>query len=262
MPAGAAFEHIVLRRDEAVATIVLNRPHVLNAMTIRMHGEIFEALRRVREDAAVRVLVLTGAGRAFCAGDDMKESDPRDGIAPPEKETEIVWHNIVRQLRALPKPVIAAVNGVAVGAGSGLVLACDIRIASESARFGDIFIRRGIAGGAYLLTRAVGQARALELIYTGDIIDAREAHRLGIFNRVVPAEALEAETMALARRLAAGPAQAMALSKAAVEQVFTLGLDEGLRVEEAAKLQSLKSAEVREGIMAFVDKRNATFPAS
>ena len=99
-------------------------------------------------------------------------------------------------------------------------------------------------------------------LYTGDIIDAREAHRLGIFNRVVPAEALEAETMALARRLAAGPAQAMALSKAAVEQVFNLGLDEGLRVEEAAKLQSLKSAEVREGIMAFVDKRHATFPAS
>jgi 2-(1,2-epoxy-1,2-dihydrophenyl)acetyl-CoA isomerase len=150
----------------------------------------------------------------------------------------------------------------AASAGSGLVLACDVRIASERARFGDIFIRRGIAGGAYLLTRAVGPARALELIYTGDIIDAREAHRLGIFNRVVPAEALEAETMALARRLAAGPAQAMALSKAAVEQVLNLGLDEGLRVEEAAKLQSLKSAEVREGIMAFVDKRNATFPAS
>lgn len=258
--ANPEFATIILKREDGVATIVLNRPRALNAMTLAMHAELFDAIRIVREDPGTRVMILTGAGRGFCSGDDMKESDPRDGIAPPEKETEIVWHNIVRELRALPKPVIAAVNGIAVGAGSGLVLGCDIRIASADARFGDIFIRRGIAGGAYLLTRTVGTARALELILTGDIIDAQEAYRLGIFNRVVPGEALAAETMALARRLAAGPAQAMALSKAAVEQVFAMDLDGGLRVEEAAKLRSLRSAEVREGIMAFVDKRPAAFP--
>lgn len=256
---GPAFRTILFKRDGAVATVVLNRPQVLNAMSMEMHRELFEAIRIVRDDASIRVLMLTGAGRGFCAGDDMKESDPRDGACPPEKEVEIVWHNIVRELRRLPKPVLAAVNGVAVGAGSGLVLGCDIRIASDKAQFGDIFIRRGIAGGSYLLTRAAGRAKALELIFTGDIVDAHEAHRLGIFNQVVPADQLEAVTMALAQRLARGPAQAMALSKAAVEQVANMDLDEGLRCEEASKLESLKTAEVREGIMAFVDKRGARF---
>jgi len=254
-----SFETLLFKREGGVATIVLNRPAVLNAMNMLMHRELFAAIRLVREDPTIRVLVLTGAGRGFCAGDDMKESDPRDGACPPEQEVEIVWHNIVREFRRLPKPVIASVNGVAVGAGSGLVLGCDIRIASDRARFGDIFIRRGIAGGSYLLTRTVGVARALELIFTGDIIDAEEAMRIGIFNRVVPADQLATATMELARRLAQGPAQAMALSKAAVERVVTLGLDEGLRCEEASKLESLKTPEVREGIMAFVDKRPAKF---
>jgi 2-(1,2-epoxy-1,2-dihydrophenyl)acetyl-CoA isomerase len=257
--AEADFTTIRFERDGAVATIVLNRPDVLNAMSMRMHQELFRAIALVRDTPGIRVLILTGAGRGFCAGDDMKESDPRDGACPPEKEVEIVWHNIVRELRRLPKPVIAAVNGVAVGAGSGLVLGCDIRIASENARFGDIFIRRGIAGGSYLLTRAVGVAKALELIFTGDIIDAREATRLGIFNTVVRAEALRDAAMQLARRLADGPAHAMALSKAAVEDVVNMDLDEGLRREEASKLESLKSPEVQEGIIAFVDKRAAKF---
>src|SRR5689334_13301472 len=155
----------------------------------------------------------------------MKESDPRDGSLPPELETEIVWHNIVREMRALPKPVIAAVNGIACGAGSGLVLGSDIRIASDQARFADIFIRRGIAGGAYLLTRTVGAARSLELIMTGDIIDAQEAQRLGIFNRVVPAAALLPTALELADRLAAGPSEALALSKAAVYEVQDMDLD-------------------------------------
>jgi 2-(1,2-epoxy-1,2-dihydrophenyl)acetyl-CoA isomerase len=204
-------------------------------------------------------MVLTGAGRGFCAGDDMKESDPRDGALPPELETEIVWHNIVRQMRALPKPVIAAVNGIACGAGSGLVLGSDIRIASDQARFADIFIRRGIAGGAYLLTRTIGAARSLELIMTGDIIDAQEAYRLGIFNRVVPAPTLLPTALDLAERLAAGPSESLALSKEAVYAVQDMDLDSGLRAEEAAKLKSLKSQEVREGIMAFVDKRPTVF---
>jgi 2-(1,2-epoxy-1,2-dihydrophenyl)acetyl-CoA isomerase len=255
----AGFTTIRFERDGTVALIVLNRPEVLNAMSTRMHRELFQAIAIVRDTPSIRVAVLTGAGRGFCAGDDMKESDPRDGAYPPEKEVEIVWHNIVRELRQLPKPVIAAVNGVAVGAGSGLVLGCDIRIASEDARFGDIFIRRGIAGGSYLLTHTVGVAKALELILTGDIIDAQEAARLGIFNKVVAPHELTATAIQLARRLADGPAYAMALSKAAVNAVVTMDLDEGLRREEASKLESLKSAEVREGIMAFVDKRPAKF---
>ena len=176
-----------------------------------------------------------------------------------ELETEIVWHNIVREMRALPKPVIAAVNGIACGAGSGLVLGSDIRIASDQARFADIFIRRGIAGGAYLLTKTIGAARSLELIMTGNIIDAHEAHRLGIFNRVVSAAQLMPAALELASQLAEGPQLALALSKAAVYEVQDMGLDTGLRVEEQSKLRSLKSKEVQEGIIAFVDKRSARF---
>jgi 2-(1,2-epoxy-1,2-dihydrophenyl)acetyl-CoA isomerase len=258
----STFETITLTCAEAVCTVTLNRPQALNAMTQVMHREFFHALDLVAEDTGIHALVLTGAGRGFCAGDDMKESDPRDGALPPEEETEIVWHNIVRRIRALPKPVIAAVNGIACGAGSGLVLGSDIRIASEEARFADIFIRRGIAGGAYLLTHAVGTARALEITLTGDIIDAQEGYRLGIFNKVVkPADLLPTAT-ALACRLAQGPRQSLALTKAAVYRVELLDLDEGLRVEEAAKLQSLKSKEVEEGIIAFNDKRKAEFPTA
>ena len=251
------FDNLVLKRDGAIAVLILNRPHVLNALSNATHTEIFEALRITRDTAGVRVLVITRAGRGFCSGDDMKEGDPR--IIPWEKETDVAWHNIVRAMRALPQPIIAAVNGVAVGAGSGLVLGCDIRIASEEARFGDIFIQRGICGGAYLLTQAVGPAKARELIYTGDIIDAETARGLGIFNDVVPKEALEPTVMALARRIAAGPPKALALSKAAIDEVAGMGLDEGLRTEEKAKLRSLKTSEVMEGVSAFVDKRKIDF---
>jgi 2-(1,2-epoxy-1,2-dihydrophenyl)acetyl-CoA isomerase len=258
----STFETIILKRADAVCTLTLNRPHALNAMTQVMHREIFRALDLVAQDAGIHALVLTGAGRGFCAGDDMKESDPRGGALPPKDETEIVWHNIVRRMRAMPKPVIAAVNGIACGAGSGLVLGSDIRIASEDARFADIFIRRGIAGGAYLLTHAVGTARALEIMLAGDIIDAQEAFRLGIFNKLVKSADLLPTATALAQRLAQGPTQSLALTKAAVYRVELLGLDEGLRVEEAAKLQSLKSMEVQEGIVAFNDKRKADFSSA
>lgn len=253
------FENIILKRDGGVAVLILNRPHVLNALSNSTHTEIFEALHITRDTPELRVLVLTGAGRGFCSGDDMKEADPR--IIPWEKEVDVAWHNIVREMRALPQPIIAAVNGVAVGAGSGLVLGSDIRIASEEARFGDIFIQRGIAGGAYLLTQTVGPAKARELIFTGDIVDAETALKLGIFNHVVPKDELESTVMTLARRLADGPAQALALSKAAIDQVMGMGLDEGLRTEEIAKLKSLKTQEVQEGVTAFVDKRPVDFNA-
>jgi 2-(1,2-epoxy-1,2-dihydrophenyl)acetyl-CoA isomerase len=253
------YQDLILDRKGAVAVVTLNRPEVLNALSASLHKQIFAVLREIRADATIKAMILTGAGRGFCAGDDMKESDPRDGTLPVELETEIVWHNIVREMRALPKPIIAAVNGIACGAGSGLVLGSDIRIASDEARFADIFIRRGIAGGAYLLTKTIGAARSLELIMTGEIIDASEAHRLGIFNRVVSAAQLMPAALELASRLAEGPQLALALSKAAVYEVQNMDLDAGLRVEEQSKLRSLKSKEVQEGIIAFVDKRSARF---
>jgi 2-(1,2-epoxy-1,2-dihydrophenyl)acetyl-CoA isomerase len=243
----------------AIATLRLNRPKKLNALTLEMHRLIFEALTSFRAEKALKVLVITGTGRAFCAGDDMKESDPRDGAIPPEDETEIAWHNMIRLMRGTPKPIIAAVNGIACGAGSGLVLGSDIRIAADSAQFADIFIRRGIPGGACLLTQAVGTAKALELIFTGDFVDATEGHRIGIFNRVVKSEKLIEEATAFAERLAAGPTESLGLSKLAVYQAAHLPLNEALRTEELAKLCGLRSREVREGISAFNDKRAAAF---
>jgi 2-(1,2-epoxy-1,2-dihydrophenyl)acetyl-CoA isomerase len=243
----------------AIATLRLNRPQKLNALTLEMHKLIFESLATFRSDRAIKVLIITGTGRAFCAGDDMKESDPRDGAILPEDETEIAWHNMIRIMRSTPKPVIAAVNGLACGAGSGLVLGSDIRIAADTAQFADIFIRRGIPGGACLLTQAVGTAKALELIFTGDFVDAAEGHRIGLFNRVVKADKLIDEANAFAERLAAGPTESLGLSKLAVYQAAHLPLNEALRTEELAKLCGLRSREVREGIAAFNDKRTAAF---
>ena len=251
--------HVRFSREGAIAIVRLDRPAKLNALTLAMHDGLLEALRLFRTSAELKVLILTGTGRAFCAGDDMQESDPRDGAVPPEAETELAWHNIVRAMRAIPKPVIAAVNGLACGAGGGLMLGADIRIGSQSARYADIFIRRGIAGGAYLLTQIVGAGKAMELIWTGDFIEADECYRLGIFNRLVPADQLMDEALALARRLAEGPAQGIGFSKHAVYQAAHLPLNEGLRTEEMAKLVTLRGSEVREGITSFNDKRRAAF---
>ena len=251
------FTDATLTLEGPVAVLTLNRPAKLNALTLAMHRALLRAIRSVREDDHLKVLVMTGTGRAFCAGDDMKESDPRDGIAPPEAETELAWHNIVREMRAMPKPVIAAVNGIACGAGGGLALAADLRFASDDAQFADIFTKRGIAGGAYLLTQLVGTAKALELIFTADFVPAEEALRIGLFNRVMPKAQLMPETLAFAARLAAGPTQAFGLSKWAVYQAAHLHLNEGLRTEELAKLCSLRGSEVREGIAAFNDRRKS-----
>jgi 2-(1,2-epoxy-1,2-dihydrophenyl)acetyl-CoA isomerase len=250
---------VVYETSGAIAILRLNRPEKLNALTLAMHQAIFAALSEFRRDAESRVLLITGTGRAFCAGDDMAESDPRHGIIPPESETEIAWHNMIRDMRSIPKPIIACINGLACGAGGGLALGADLRIASDSASFADIFIRRGIAGGAYLLTQTVGTAKALELMFTGDFIDAQEAYRIGVFNRVVPADKLMDEALAFARRLVDGPAQAIGHSKLAAYGVAQLPLNEGLRVEELAKLCCLRGSEVQEGIAAFNDKRGSTF---
>jgi 2-(1,2-epoxy-1,2-dihydrophenyl)acetyl-CoA isomerase len=254
-------QDVLFQCEGAVATIRLNRPNKLNALSFDMHKQINVFLAEAERDKTIRVLVVTGTGRGFCAGDDLKESDPRAGHAPDEY-TSIDWHLFVRKLRALPMPTIAAVNGICCGAGIGLALGCDLRIASELARFGDIFIRRGIVGGAALLTKLLGTTRALELIYTGDFIGAHEGHRIGLYNKVVAPEALEETTMALAKRLADGPPWALAESKAAVYRIETLVMDEALRVEEAAKLESLKRPDYKEAVMAFNDKRKPRFQAS
>ncbi len=257
-----AFEDIILTREGTTAVLTWNRPAKLNAITHEMHLALANAIRLVASDEAFKVLVLTGTGRAFCAGDDMGESDPRTGSLPLESEVELEWHNAVRAMRAMRKPVIGAANGLACGAGGGILLGADIRFASEAASFADIFTKRGIAGGAYLLTQIVGTAKALELMYTGDFIDAHEGLRLGLFNKVVPADQLMPVTLEFAERLARGPAEALGYSKWAAYQSAHLFLNEGLRVEELSKVATLRSAAVREGIVAFNDKRQAAFGAT
>lgn len=253
-------DDVLVSRDRGVMTLTLNRPKSLNALTFEMHDLINSAIEDAEKDTETRVLVITGKGRAFCAGDDLKESDPR-GTAAPEEYTSIDWHKFVRNLRAMRKPTIAAVNGLFCGAGIGLVLGCDLRIASDKARFSDMFIKRGIVGACATLTKLLGASRALELIFTGDFIDADEAHRIGLFNRVVPHETLGQATMGLARQLADGPKWALGETKACVYRIETLSMDESLRIEETAKLESLRRPDYKNAVMAFVDKKKMKFSA-
>ena len=207
----------------------------------------------------VRVVVLTGAGKAFCAGGDMKRMETGTGLTPPEQRDEIrTNHRIVKTIHEMEKPVIASVNGVAVGAGCDLVLACDMRIASEKARFGEVFANVGLvpdAGGTYFLPRLIGSAKAMELILTGRIIDAREADRIGLVNRVVPHDDLKKETMAFAEKLAQGPPLAMGMAKTAIYRGMQMDLASELEYEAYAQSILMETEDYQEGVKAFSEKR-------
>src|SRR5271154_5190956 len=191
-----AYGDILYDKRDAVATITINRPHAMNAATIKTYDEMIDALRDAEADDSVRVVVLTGAGRAFCAGDDVKEIFPTPGSGAPNpsgggrgEEGRDPRPVALDLLVSYPKPTIASVNGAAVGYGCDIALMCDMRVCSDQARFGEVFIRRGLipeAGGLLVLPRLVGLARAYELILSGDIIDAAEAERIGMVNKVVP----------------------------------------------------------------------------
>jgi 2-(1,2-epoxy-1,2-dihydrophenyl)acetyl-CoA isomerase len=266
---------------ERIATITLDRPDVLNAFDRALKDALLAALQRATRDPEVRVVVLTGAGRAFSAGQDLKERLPREdgdrsqgrgqgqvrregpsSPAPLDAELRERYNPIVLAIRRMEKPVIAAVNGVAAGAGMSLALACDIRIASEDASFIEVFGRVGLipdTGSTWLLPRLVGPARALELMWTTDAVDASAALALGMVNRVVPGDELEKETRALARRLASAAPLALALTKQAVQRALEVGLAEALDYEAALQGIAGRSADHAEGVRAFVEKRSARF---
>src|SRR5271167_3858664 len=205
-----AYNDILYDKRDAVATITINRPHAMNAATIKTYDEMIDALRDAEADDSVRVVVLTGAGRAFCAGDDVKEIflNPEFRDAKPNKAKDVEeWRShapvALDFLIEYPKPTIASVNGAAVGYGCDIALMCDMRVCSDQARFGEVFIRRGLipeAGGLLVLPRLVGLARAYELILTGDIIDAKEAERIGMVNKVVPHAQLGEATLAFRQK--------------------------------------------------------------
>jgi len=244
--------------EAGVLTLTINRPerrNALDAATItRLHRRLVDAA----EDRAVRTVVLTGAGGAFSAGADLKEA----AMNPPEGDLiEQAYHPTIRIMRRMPKPVIAAVDGVAAGYGASLALAADIRVVSTRARFSLIFARVGLAldgGASFFLPRLVG-LRAFELAMTGELIDAEEAYRLGMVNHVHPEERFMAEVMALARRLASGPPLALAAIKANLNASLGPALDAVLEDERIAQRRLFPSADFREGVAAFIGKRAAEF---
>ena len=247
--------------DGGVLTLTLNRPDALNAFTIEMKEALLAALKDAARDKSVRVIVLTGAGRAFSAGQDLKERQGPD-VADLGTELRTRYNPIILAMRRLEKPIIGAVNGVAAGAGMSVAMACDIVIADESARFIEAFSRVGLVpdtGSSWFLPRLVGAARAAEMIFTADGVDAGTAERVGLVNRVVPDDQLMVEVNALAARLAAAAPIALALAKRALNRAMDSSLEEALEFE--AQLQTIagRSADYREGVAAFVEKRPPDF---
>jgi 2-(1,2-epoxy-1,2-dihydrophenyl)acetyl-CoA isomerase len=258
-------ETITIDSDEAVTRITLNRPDRLNALTSEMSDELVDAFTAAREDPEVRAVVLTGAGRGFCSGQDLTEFEEayRSGGRPDiGQHLERAYHRLIPVIVEIPKPVIAAVNGVAAGAGVSLAAACDIRIASEEARFTQAFIKIGLtpdSGGTWLLPRLIGYARALELSMTGDMVDAQTALDIGLVNRVVAADVFEKEVAEYAARLAAMPTAALGATKDLLRGAMTIDLKEALDREAEAQARMGDTADHLEGVMAFAEKRAPKF---
>jgi 2-(1,2-epoxy-1,2-dihydrophenyl)acetyl-CoA isomerase len=255
---------ILYREDDGVAWITLNRPERLNAFAGTMRDDLRAAVERGASSADARVLVVTGAGRGFCAGADvevMQDLLARGDGATFEGFVE-AGARAVEAIRACRKPVIAAVNGVAAGAGASLAAACDVRLASERASIGFTFNRIGLHpdwGASWILPRLVGTGRAAELILTARMVDPDEAVRIGLFQRVYPADSFEREVAAFARELAAKPPLALAAAKHSLAVSPESDLARMLEVEREAQMRLFRSADVREGIAAFNEKRKAEF---
>ncbi len=246
---------------DGVATITLDRPAALNSLTIPMKADLLAAFRAVARDRAVRAVLLTGAGRAFCAGQDLKERlDP--AATPLAVEVRERYNPIIRAMRDLDQPIVGAINGVAAGAGASLALACDVRIMAETATFALAFGRIGLvpdSGATWFLPRLVGPAKAAELALLSDPLSAAEAERCGLVARVVPAESLADEARAVALRLAAMAPRALAMTKHALDRSWWIDLATAL--EDEAYLQGIAGAtsDHAEGLAAFVEKRPARF---
>jgi len=248
-----------------VITITLNRPDRLNALTFEVYRELTDTFAALKNEADVRVVVITGAGRAFCSGGDVHDiigelfSRDMEGLLEFTRMT----CELVANIRALKKPVIASLNGTTAGAGACIALASDIRIAAEEAKIAFLFVKVGLSGAdmgaAYLLPRVVGLSKATELLYTGDFISAHEAERIGLYNRVVPGEQLASATQELAERLARGPAFALAKTKELLDREAHMNLEAALECEAQAQAICMQHPDYREAYEAFVEKRAAKF---
>ena len=266
MTTQATYQNVLLARAGGVGTLTLNRPEKLNAFAGEMRREVADALDELEADTAVRVIVITGAGRAFCAGADvayMAELIAKQDTTSMAALVE-AGRRVVMTIRGSSKPVIGALNGVAAGGGANLALACDVRIASDRASIAQSFNRIGLHpdwGGTYFLPRLVGPAKSLELMWDALPIDANECLRLGLVNRVVPHDLLADTVATYASMLAAKPALSISLTKRAVYDALDHSLPEMLDYELDAQLQCFRSRDASEGIRAFVEKRAPVFGA-
>jgi len=259
------YECLLYETKDGVATLTLNRPERLNALGGTLREDLSAGLTRAIEDPEVRAIVITGAGKGFCAGGDVKAMQDANAagrtrplmerVAPSRDRTVLL-------MRDSPKPLIAAVNGAAAGAGMNLALACDIRLASSTAKFSQAFVRRGLHpdwGGTYFLPRVVGMAKACQMIFTGEIIDAEEARHLGIVSAVHPPERLLAATYELTAKIAQGPPIAIRLARRALYHNQEADLRASLEFETFAQNICQDTDDAREGIRAFVEKREPKF---
>ena len=256
------YQTLIVERAGAIATITLNRPEALNALDLVMRRELAAVLDELEPDEAARVVVLTGAGGHFCAGGDVKTMRARRHSAAEGRARVESLNRLVLRLVDFPKPTIAMVDGYAVGAGSNLALCCDLIVASDRAKFGELFWKIGLVpdgGGTWLLSRVVGLARAKELIFTADIIDAAEAARIGLVNRVVPAAELATTTRALAEKIAGGPPAVLRMAKHMVNRAATSALAAALDLEAFSQGIAISSEDHQEGLAAFFDKRTPKF---
>src|SRR5258706_4685813 len=250
---------------DGIGTITLNRPEHLNAIPFEVYRELTDLFAALRNEPEVRVVVITGAGRAFCSGGDgieiMGKLQGRD--AAGLLEFTRLTCELIQNMRSLPKPVIGSLNGTTAGAGSCIALAADIRIAADEAKIAFIFVKVGLAGtdmgATYLLPRVVGLAKATELLMTGDFISAQEAEKIGLYNRVVPRDQLETATLELAQKLARGPGLGLAKTKEMLNREMHMGFESGLEAEAVAQALCMQHPDFHEAHGSFLAKRPAKF---
>ncbi|MHC1585467.1 MAG: enoyl-CoA hydratase/isomerase family protein [Candidatus Syntropharchaeia archaeon] len=256
-------KNIILEKKDGFAKITLNRPETLNALDLKTFEELREAIEEIRKDEEVRAVLITGSGRAFCSGVDLTFIDEVTKLTPKEfREKLRELQNVFNSLEELEKPVIAAINGFALGGGCDLALACDIRIAAKDARIGEQYVKVGLIpdlGGTQRLPRIVGVGKAKELIFTGKMIDAEEAEKIGLVNEVVPPDELESHAEELAKTLAKGPSIAIGLAKIAINKGLGTDLRSGLEYEVYGQSICLQTEDQKEGVSAFLEKREPVF---